>query len=96
MEEIQNLLNGFHADIKSIASLTELDNLEIKYLGRNGMVNDFMKKITSIAPEQKKEYGAHSISLSPRFLPAYRTRNINKFLTSCQRIPLTSKLNFFR
>lgn len=58
MDEIQQLLNGFHTDVETTTSLHGLERIEIKYLGRNGFVNDFMKKITTVPVEQKKEYGA--------------------------------------
>jgi len=38
-------------------TLSDLENLQIKYLGRNGLVNDLFQKIKEVSPAEKKAYG---------------------------------------
>jgi len=50
-------LNGYKTDIDKCQNLKELEEVKIKYLGRNGLVNQMLSKIKEIPVEQKKEYG---------------------------------------
>lgn len=47
----------YKKEINSIDSIDKLTQAEIKYLGRNGVINDLLKKIKEIPDAQKKEYG---------------------------------------
>ena len=47
----------YESEINSAKNLIELSELEIKYLGRNGLINDLLSKIKDIPNEQKREYG---------------------------------------
>lgn len=51
------LLDTAKADISSCKTLSALEELEIKYLGRNGLVNEEMKKMKDMSVEEKKEFG---------------------------------------
>ncbi len=48
---------SYEKEIKNSSSLEKLNDLEIKFLGRNGLINDFLKKIKDIPNDEKKEYG---------------------------------------
>ncbi len=50
--------DNYQSQIDSINSLKDLINIEIKFLGRNGLINDLLKKIKEIPNEEKKEYGS--------------------------------------
>jgi phenylalanyl-tRNA synthetase alpha chain len=50
-------LNEYKTDIDKCQNLKELEEVKIKYLGRNGLVNQMLSKIKEIPVEQKKEYG---------------------------------------
>lgn len=43
--------------ISATFNLIELEKLKTEYLGRNGFINDLLKKIKDIPNEEKKEYG---------------------------------------
>lgn len=58
MVDIKSHKETFLHDLKDANSVTELSALQIKYLGRNGLVNDLLKKIKDVPNEEKKEYGA--------------------------------------
>ena len=49
--------NQYLEHIKRAKNLNELENLKIKLLGRNGLINQLLKKIKDISSDQKKEYG---------------------------------------
>jgi len=50
-------LQGYKNDIEKCQNLKQLEEIKIKYLGRNGLVNQMLSKIKEIPTEQKKEYG---------------------------------------
>jgi phenylalanyl-tRNA synthetase alpha chain len=50
-------LNGYKTDIEKCQNLKQLEEIKIKYLGRNGLVNKMLSKIKEIPSQQKKEYG---------------------------------------
>jgi len=56
-EEIYNLKNQALALIQEAGNETELQNLEIAYLGRKGHINQFLKKITELPEEKRKKIG---------------------------------------
>ncbi len=57
MDDIDQLSQNLKEDLSSVKNLTELENIQIKYLGRNGLINDFLKKIKEIPLVERKEFG---------------------------------------
>ena len=47
----------YKSNINSANSLKKIDELEIKFLGRNGLINELLKKIKDIPANEKKDYG---------------------------------------
>ncbi|MFA6016509.1 MAG: phenylalanine--tRNA ligase subunit alpha [Patescibacteria group bacterium] len=47
----------YESEIGSAKNLDELNDLEIKYLGRNGEINKLLSEIKNIPNEEKREYG---------------------------------------
>ena len=47
----------YEIEINSAKSLEQLNELEIKYLGRNGEINKLLSTIKDIPDEEKREYG---------------------------------------
>jgi len=43
--------------IDNVSSLKELEELKIKYLGRNGIINNLLKKIITVSAKDKKTFG---------------------------------------
>jgi phenylalanyl-tRNA synthetase alpha chain len=58
MDKVEEIRKQFSTEIEAVSDASSLENLEIKYLGRNGLVNDLFKNIKEVPNEQKKEYGA--------------------------------------
>jgi phenylalanyl-tRNA synthetase alpha chain len=50
------LLDQLTKDLQT-ATNSQIEEIEIKYLGRNGLVNQEMKKIKDISPNERKEFG---------------------------------------
>ena len=42
------------ADLASTKNLTEIQNLQIKYLGRKGIINKLLDNLSKLSTEQKK------------------------------------------
>ncbi|MDH7476550.1 MAG: phenylalanine--tRNA ligase subunit alpha [Microgenomates group bacterium] len=57
MDEINSLKLKFEGELKKINSLNQLLNLKIKYLGRQGLINQLTKKIKQIPLDQRKIFG---------------------------------------
>jgi phenylalanyl-tRNA synthetase alpha chain len=56
-DEIINTKNQAIAEISAAKSKSELNEIKISYLGRNGKLNIFTKNIKNIPPENRKQYG---------------------------------------
>lgn len=55
--EIEKLQLTFKEEINKISSAYDLDQLKIKYLGRNGLINKLLTKIKDISFKEKKSFG---------------------------------------
>ena len=56
-EYIQNIKNEVLAQIMDSKSVSELENLRIAYLGRNGKLTKLIKEIRTLKPETRKQVG---------------------------------------
>jgi phenylalanyl-tRNA synthetase alpha chain len=56
-EEIINLRNQVVAQINEAQDISELENIRISYLGRNGKLTSLIKKIRQLPAEEKKSAG---------------------------------------
>ncbi len=57
MEEILSLKNLFQQESQSATSLSELQQLKVKYLGKKGLVTSKLKALSAISPELRPAYG---------------------------------------
>lgn len=57
MNGTSELLKQFNEDLLKISNLIDFENIETKYLGRNGVVNKLLQNIKDIPAEQRKQYG---------------------------------------
>lgn len=57
MEDLLSLRDSFQEESASAASLSAVQQLRIKYLGKKGLVTSKLKAIASIAPESRPAYG---------------------------------------
>lgn len=58
MSSIDETRSQIASDLASVTSPAALEELSIKYLGRNGLVNALMQAIKTVPAEEKKQYGA--------------------------------------
>ncbi len=56
-EDIQNIKNEALAQIMEAKSREELEELRIAYLGRNGKLNELMRDIKIVPPEERRDIG---------------------------------------
>ncbi|MBW7960452.1 phenylalanine--tRNA ligase subunit alpha [Patescibacteria group bacterium] len=56
----------FLGKLAQIETLVDLEDLRIEYLGRNGIINQLLKKIVEIPPDEKKGYGVEVNNLKNR------------------------------
>ncbi len=57
MNDIEKLQSQTQDSISRVISLKDLGKLKIKYLGRNGLINDLLQKIKTVSDSEKKLYG---------------------------------------
>ena len=57
LNEIYEVEKKFDDEIKTVASLEELETVRVKYLGKKGYITDIMSKFREVPVEQKKEFG---------------------------------------
>jgi len=57
MQEIEQLLDKLKNDLTNAKSLFDVEQIKIKYLGRNGLVNGLFQKIGRLSDKERKEYG---------------------------------------
>lgn len=57
MEEILSLKNSFLSESKGVKTLSELQQLRVKYLGKRGLITERLKALPTISPEMRPAYG---------------------------------------
>lgn len=57
MYDLTKLLEEAKSEISKATGNTELEQLRIKYLGRNGILNQLFSDIKNVSPEERKDYG---------------------------------------
>jgi phenylalanyl-tRNA synthetase alpha chain len=57
-EEINNIKNQAIAQIMEVKTLSELEEIRISYLGRNGKINNLLKKIKEVSIEKRGSMGS--------------------------------------
>src|SRR3989338_5470300 len=63
LEKLEEVKRNIQREIKSITALKDAEQLKIKYLGRKGIIHDFMKLIPSLPAEQRAAIGQRINSL---------------------------------
>ncbi len=58
MDELLPLKKAFLEDIESVVSLTDLQHIRTKYLGKKGLVTSKLKTLSTIPPDQRPLYGS--------------------------------------
>lgn len=53
----QDILNQISIDLRNAQDLLSLDNIRVKYLGKNGLITSEMKKIALLSGHEKIEFG---------------------------------------
>lgn len=57
MDDVTALRDSFLSEAQSAASLAEIQQLRVKYLGKKGLVTAKLKALSTVAPEMRPAYG---------------------------------------
>jgi len=57
LDEIYALKDELEKDWAKVSSLQDLESFRVKYLGKKGLLQDFIKKLSSLSPEDRKVVG---------------------------------------
>ncbi|MBM4064676.1 MAG: phenylalanine--tRNA ligase subunit alpha [Planctomycetes bacterium] len=63
LEKLEEVKKNIQSEIKSVTALKDAEQLKVKYLGRKGIIQDFMKLIPSLPAEQRAAIGQRINSL---------------------------------
>lgn len=67
MDEIQQTSRQFKRDLSNLRALNQLEQLRIKYLGRNGVINALLKRLKDLSDQDKKRAGEEINKLKQEF-----------------------------
>ena len=68
MDRINQLTHSVVDDIDNCSDLKSIENLRIKYFGKNGLITSELKSLSSLEKNEKKEIGQKLNSLKNTFL----------------------------
>ncbi len=80
MQNIDYLKKNFQSDLFLIQSNDGLEQLRIKYLGRNGLINQALRNIKNLLPTDKKELGEKANKLKNSIIRLIEKRQKELFI----------------
>jgi phenylalanyl-tRNA synthetase alpha chain len=57
VEDVLSLQDSFHRESQSVTSLSDIQQLKVKYLGKKGLVTSKLKTLSAISPDLRPSYG---------------------------------------
>jgi len=63
LEKIEEVKKNLREEVRSVATPKDVEHLKTKYLGRKGVISEFMKLIPSLPHERRAEFGQRVNSL---------------------------------
>jgi len=57
VEDVLSLQDSFHRESQSVKTLSDLQQLKVKYLGKKGLVTSKLKTLSAISPDLRPSYG---------------------------------------
>lgn len=73
-QKIDTLKNNFDTELQAISTTAELEALKVKYLGKKGPVQDFMKALRDVPPEERPLVGKFINDLKEHLANSIETR----------------------
>lgn len=73
-EDIGSILQTCKTALEPVTSVSQLAEVETAFLGRNGHLNELMRKIKDVPPEKRKEYGQTLNKLKAEILTLIDTK----------------------
>ena len=58
MEQLHLVLQSALAEIQTINTFHDLEQLKVRYVGKNGTITAFMQKLKDLSPDERKAFGA--------------------------------------
>ncbi len=57
MDKIESLRRSFNKQLQFLTSSEEVENVSLRYLGRNGEINRILQSIKTLSPDERKIFG---------------------------------------
>lgn len=67
MSSIENLRKEFESEIAKVSTTADLEAIKVRYLGRKGPVQELMKQLKDLKPEERPRFGQEVNSLKEEF-----------------------------
>ena len=74
MSSLDHLLSGAEGELAEAESLSDLEQVRVKYLGKKGVLTEQMKELGSLAPEDRKEVGGQVNRIRDRLISSIEAR----------------------
>ena len=58
LNNLNSIYQEFKDLVKTVGDERHLDEIRVKFLGKNGLITNEAKKIATVPPESKREFGA--------------------------------------
>ncbi len=87
IQQLDEILNQFQQQIKSVATTADTLNLKSEFLGKKGKMSEILKSLKDATPEERKTVGAKSNQLKQEI-----TEQINSKLESLEIEEINAKL----
>ena len=87
-EQINELKNQLDTQLSQLESSQDVENIRVKYLGKNGSITELLKKMGGLSPEEKKSFGQ-----AVNILKNYATEAIANKIEELNKLELEKELN---
>lgn len=77
IKDIKKLKDNFKKDISDIKNLKDLEDVRIKYFGRNGLLNKFIEDLKELNFEEKRKFGPLINNLKKELEKEFELKKLN-------------------
>lgn len=93
VDVLRSLKRAFQDDVQSVSSLSDLQSIRTKYLGKKGLLTSQLKTLSSIPPDKRPDFG-NTINEIKNFIEeSLKTRETDLKAEEQKRRQLTEKID---
>ncbi|MBI2051739.1 phenylalanine--tRNA ligase subunit alpha [Candidatus Roizmanbacteria bacterium] len=96
MSDSDTIRSAFLSELNKITSLSDLENVKIRYLGRKGEINTFLSKLKNIQPNERKKVGLKVNELKKEIKKRLEERKVSLLLRQEKELKIDVTLPGFK